>query len=584
MKKVVYELETKISELTEELNELKNRNPDDTYQIIGNYKYDFYKDNLFNFITSISQDLALSKIPDFLKNSFGLEKINIFDENTYLKGVYPKIITSSLKTSKNYTGMCSLYYENYGQVGEPLILRIEALSVLEKDWEEQIENIFNYIKENMIFDEIKYLIYYIPSPEHENKLRLNEKIKKFFKNKLKCVWKNLTNNTDGSRIQDIRFIKEGNYFDQENTNYINNNSKIFGFNTLSILSLFELEERSEFELGEEIKKKYSNIGFNRYINLYPFFILLANNPTFKMMFNNDKDANIYEIPKEDEVIDQNKIININPKNQIRRISQMLFNIEDISTLQEKINSSELLKKFDMKDSLIEEINNILKEKVENISFNYFSMNLNLSTTTNYCLKYENYYYNRISSKDIEILRDIQTKNLFYLIPTKTESTFFLICQVGHRLKKELLDKHKNIYETFMEYHPKLTNQLIQFSSFGLNASEIKEYEKTIYIPSFKIDTHLYTCSINDINKKGNIINENAGGDCKIGSIEEYFSISFEEDKDIKKTFSIVPVEDNKMNMVIKEPFLFGVFNINIISSSPLQLFYVTQDHWIKAKK
>ena len=39
-----------------------------------------------------------------------------------------------------------------------------------------------------------------------------------------------------------------------------------------------------------------------------------------------------------------------------------------------------------------------------------------------------------------------------------------------------------------------------------------------------------------------------------------------------------------MNMVIREPFLFGVFNINITSSTPLQLFYVTKDHWIKSKK
>ena len=99
---------------------------------------------------------------------------------------------------------------------------------------------------------------------------------------------------------------------------------------------------------------------------------------------------------------------------------MLFNIEDISTLNEKINSSELLKHFDTQDSLYAEINNKLKEKINSLSFNYFSMNLNLSTTTNYCLEFENYYYNRISSKKIDVLRDHETKNIFYLITTKTE--------------------------------------------------------------------------------------------------------------------------------------------------------------------
>ena len=87
--------------------------------------------------------------------------------------------------------------------------------------------------------------------------------------------------------------------------------------------------------------------------------------------------------------------------------------------------------------------------------------------------------------------------------------------------------------------------------------------------------------MNDINKKGNIIDSNNGESGFIGSIDEYFKMSFEEDKDIKNSFSIIPVEDNKMNIVIRESFLFGVFNINIIASTPLQLFYVTKDHWIK---
>ena len=191
------------------------------------------------------------------------------------------------------------------------------------------------------------------------------------------------------------------------------------------------------------------------------------------------------------------------------------------------------------------------------------MNVNLSTQTNLCLQFEDYYYNRISSKDIDILRDTETKNLFYLIPTKTESTFLLICQVGRKLQKELLDGNKNIYQTFMEYHPKLTSQLLQFSSFGLMTSQLKDTEKVIYIPSFKIDSHLYSYSVNDINKKGTIIEQETGEDGMVGSIEEYFKMSFEEDKDIKNSFSVIPVEDNKMNMVIREPFLFGVFNVNI---------------------
>lgn len=558
---------------TEEISE-------DTGMIVGNYKYDFYRENLFNFIESLNRNLSLDKIPDFIKLSFDLGNINIFEESTYMKGVYPKIIFSSLKDSENIiTGICSIYYENYGQDGEPLILRIEALCVTENDWDEQIINMIKFIKEKIVFDEIKFIIKYMPNPEKENRLYLNPIIKDLFKTKLNCNWKNITNLADGSRSQDIRIIKEGNYFDQEETNYKNNNKKIFGFNTLSLISLFDYNQELIDDDKNQLKKKFTSIGLNKYINLFPIFILLANNKKFKMIFANENDGNNYELPKEEDPEQNNG--QENPKNQIRKISEMLSNLEDIPSLKEKLNESDISKFFDIDSSLCLEISERLKDKIDNFSFNYLSMNLNLSTTTNYCLKYENYYYNRISSKEIDILRDPETKNLFYLIPTKTKSTFILLCQVTRRLKKELLDGHKNIYQTFMEYHPKLTNQLLKFSSFGLTTEQLKDIEKTIYIPSFKIDCHLFSHSMNDINKKGNIIDSNNGESGFIGSIDEYFKMSFEEDKDIKNSFSIIPVEDNKMNIVIRESFLFGVFNINIIASTPLQLFYVTKDHWIK---
>ena len=59
-------------------------------------------------------------------------------------------------------------------------------------------------------------------------------------------------------------------------------------------------------------------------------------------------------------------------------------------------------------------------------------------------------------------------------------------------------------------------------------------------------------------------------------------LSFEGDENIKDCFSIIPVEDKKLNVIIRESFLFGIFNISIIENSPLQLYYVTKDHWIKS--
>ena len=209
------------------------------------------------------------------------------------------------------------------------------------------------------------------------------------------------------------------------------------------------------------------------------------------------------------------------------------------------------------------------------------MEINLSTHTNFCLNFENYIYNRISSKKIEVLRDPESRNYFYLIPTNNENIFIFISQIGEKLKEHLFDKNKNLYKALSELHPKLTNQLVQFSSLNLTQYDQQNIEKVIYIPSFKIDSHLFSFSVKDIKEKGKLVEMETKKEEKLGSIDECFKLSFEGDENIKDCFSIIPVEDKKLNMIIRESFLFGIFNIGIIENSPLQLYYVTKDHWIK---
>ena len=48
------------------------------------------------------------------------------------------------------------------------------------------------------------------------------------------------------------------------------------------------------------------------------------------------------------------------------------------------------------------------------------------------------------------------------------------------------------------------------------------------------------------------------------------------------TRETVDVFFKALEVIIKDSFLFAVFNTNIISSIPLQLFCVTKDHWIKS--
>ena len=553
-------------ELEELKNELKKYRP--------NYICDFYRGNLFNFINNISNTLSLDKIPIFMKESFNLEEINIFEENTYLKGVYPKIITVKKENSEDFTAICSIYYENYGYIGEPLILRIDALCSVEDNWELQIETMIKFVKENVFFDEIKYIIKYI---NENGKLKLDEQIKKFFKKRLKCSWKNVINLANGQRTQEICLVKEGDYFNKDIN--ITNNNQFFGLKSLSVLSFYEDFDIMITAKGQEIpenilKKKYSNFYLKKYMNNFPILLLLANNPQYKMNFINEEDQKLYELPKCLEKDDYKY-----PKTQIKELTKMFFNIDTISSLKEKI------KNFDTSNLLCEEAyNELQKQVVQHFSINYLTMEINLSTNTNYCLNYENYIYNRISSTKIDVLRDPETKNYFYLIPTNNEKVFMFVSQIGSKLKSILLDKKINLYKALAQLHPKLTNQLLKFSSFNVSKIKPEDMKKVIYIPSFKIDSHLYTFSWKDIDEKGKLINEKESSRENIGSIDELLKLSFEGDKNIQDNFTIIPVEDKRFNLIIREPFLFGIFNINILDSSPLQLFYVTKDHWIRSNQ
>jgi len=145
------QMKTKIDKQGKEIKNLKER----LKKLMPNYKCDFYRGNLFNFINNISSKLPLDQIPDYIKASFNLQENEIFDESSYLKGVYPKIIVSTLKNSDEIAGFCSVYYENYGYVGDTLVLRIGVLYTPDPNLDALIINMFNFIKENIFFDELK---------------------------------------------------------------------------------------------------------------------------------------------------------------------------------------------------------------------------------------------------------------------------------------------------------------------------------------------------------------------------------------------------------------------------------------------
>ena len=94
---------------------------------------------------------------------------------------------------------------------------------------------------------------------------------------------------------------------------------------------------------------------------------------------------------------------------------MNYNLDNISDLKDNIPL------FNNNNLLCEEMYEKLQSNLNIFSLNYLTMEINLSTPTNFCLNFENYIYNRISSTKINVLRDPESKNLFYIIPTNNEN-------------------------------------------------------------------------------------------------------------------------------------------------------------------
>ena len=69
----------------------------------------------------------------------------------------------------------------------------------------------------------------------------------------------------------------------------------------------------------------------------------------------------------------------------------------------------------------------------------------------------------------------------------------------------------------------------------------------------------------------------------IGSIDEIFKIKWNFDLEFKNNYSFIPNENNG-EIIIKDSFIFGICNLNILSNYQIpviQLFIVTKENWKK---
>ena len=551
------EEEKKEEEKKEEEKKEEEKKEEEKTSLEGEYKIDYYRGNISNLAYSISENIPLEKIPDCLKKAFLLDD-SIYSDNYYFKGIFPKVISSTEGKDNKIKGICSFYYESNENLSENLIIRINSIFAKD-DYKKQISMMIDFIKQNALFNRIEVYILY---DKVENKFIPNQEAKEVFQQlgfKWACV----------VRVEKMqqRYIKLYYAKDEENKNYQNN----FIMNTLSIVTVNNennayilkniINTRSE---DSELKK----ISYNKFINPFPVYSLLIGNTNIKYQFlNRIMESEIKEMQKKVWRF----VISENGWNLMENEKKKIKNIQ-----------------FDMKKSISDEIERYFMKKEIKYSCDLCQTKLSINFENNYSIVIDNIYYNKISTDKIKLLSEKKTNTTFFFIPSSDNTAFFYIAEVNKKLKDLLIDSSKNIYEKFLEFEPSTQQELIDFSKKSYRdityiPTSFKKSSKTIYIPTFSIDTHIFSYDYRDVYKNIKMTDSQSNIPSYLTSVDEFININFKPDTNIEDCFSVVPVIGGKTDVIIKDSFIIGIFNNNIINENKLpllQILYITKDNFL----
>ena len=542
----------------DELNIIKEE------EIVQKYKIDYYRGNISNLVNLISEIMPLEKIPDFLKRALLLNDL-IYSEEYYFKGIFPKIIVSTDGEQDNkIKGLCSFYYENSEDLNENLIIRINCIFAID-NYEEQITKMIEYIKNNVKFNRIDiYLLY----DKIEDKFLPNKEAKELFKNNLGFKWLCVVSDEKLQQRYIRLCITKVENIDNKTTN---NN---FLMDQLSIITINNEEDAYELKNKIDVKSKdnwLNKKSFDKYINPNPIYSLIIENKKIK-----------------------NEFINQSKKKELKELTEKVWRFvifengwNSIEDEKKKIKNI----KFDIEQSIFKEIENYYMTKNLSCLCDLYQTYLSTNFENNYSIVIDDIYYNRISSDKIKILTEKRTNSIFFLIPSNDNMTFFYITELNKRLKGLLIDNSKNIYEQFLLFQPSTQKELFEFSISSYRdityiPQTYKQSSKSIYIPSFLIKTHLFSYNFKNVEKNVKMTDIVKDIPSYLTSVDEFLNIKFKPDENIENSFSVIPIEGGKTDFIIREDFIIGIFDNEIINNEKLpllQFLYVTKDHFLTKK-
>ena len=533
----------------------------------ANYKIGYYKGNISNLMNSISDNILLEQIPDFIRRAFALDD-SIYSDDYYFKGVFPKIIVSSDanqegdETGKNIKGICSFYYDNEN-FDQNIIIRINSIFAVE-NYEEQIKKMIEYIQNEIKYDRLEvYLLY----DKEGEKFLPNKEAKKIFQDlgfKWLCVVR--------EEKQQQRYIKLTFGNKSEDIQYEGKNN--FVMDNLSVVTV--LKEDDAYYIKNIIDNssnddKLYKINYSKFINPNPVYSLLLDNSRITKEFTNEQ--------KQKELEEM--------KQQLWRFVIIENGWNLIEEEKKKIKKDKI--KFDIKKSVFRDIEKVcMRNERIDFLYDFYKTNLSLNFENNYSILYEDIYYNRISTDKIKILKEKRTNTLFFLIPSYDNTALFYIAQVNNKLKDLLIDTNQNVYEKFFEFQPGTQKELFEYSLTSYRDITyipplIKKDSKTIYIPCFSINTHLFSYNFREIYKNVKITDTETNTPSYLTSAEEFINVHFKPDENINNSFNVIPVTDGKTNVIIEDSFIIGIFDNDIINKEKLpllQFLYVTKDHFL----
>ena len=367
--------------------------------INDNLNISYFSGKLTDFMNIYSE--YYEKIPEEQKIIFNLNK----DPLKYLEhNFYPKIIICQDKVTNIIKGMCiySIIFRSHERKPNEII--IEHISSYNK---EEMENILSkmieFIKDNHILRDLfafnKDLITEIYIDLHyflvNEKFEIDKNIRDFISKKLKFKWVKLENISKVIRFQKMKQIIHCGDMKASIRSSINSmlNDNINESNYL--LSNFSIKDNFIINFVQKLMNNNSEeIDANnilRKINPYNIFYLIY----IKKKIQNIKNSFDFILSKINTFFSSYKLLN-----EIPMISDENNNDElNIYSIPADL-------KF-LSDCFDGKFNNEISVRNKIDIFPLFDGCLSL--------KYENYFYNRIECKDIKIVKENSTEQIFYFM-------------------------------------------------------------------------------------------------------------------------------------------------------------------------